>query len=397
MPAPVYFLVHEDELSVQPEVTYGVKPGVAAAADFFKHTSTRVGITRKLDRYYRDQDRDFQQASVKSAHTGRQSTGISIDGDLIPNGSAVTPTAPDTNNFWKALFGSGTTLTGHTTTGAGTVGTALVLAAGGGVASGIRVGGGDLIAVDVDATNGVEVRRVVSRTVDAVVLDRALTADPAAGQNVYVGTTYNLSTTTLISLYLWLWNGAIKYQYPGLSLSDGSITVDFSQKTPVAKQKFAGEASVEVPNADARPTPTTHGIPLVPSKGKVWFGTTKLAAMINMMISIKSGLELRNVEASQLSPTGVKRTGNNARWLVEQSIETFFTDSMQTFYDGARTIGAIDTIVQLGTSVGNIVAWSCPKWQPDAANSENGGELGLKFSGRALGTAGDDEVSLAFI
>jgi hypothetical protein len=393
-----YFLTREDELSIQAEVTYGTKPGSPASGDFFKHTSTRLGLSRVTEAYYRDRDRDFQQASVKQLFTGRQRSKISIDADLIPSGNAATPTAPDTKRVWKALFGKETTLTAHTTLTAGSTSTVLALTPGGGAASGIRTGGGDIIVVDVSATFGLEARRVISRSTDTVTVDRALSAAPASGRAVYVGTTYQLDISVLPSIYLWLWNGALKYQYPGIVISEGAIDCDFSARVPVTTQKFSGEGMPEIANADSRPTPTTAGNPQVPSSGKVWLGVTKVTpGIIKTGFSLKNGLELRDSESDALQPNAVKRTGNNSRYVVEQSIETFFTDSMQTAYDNAKTLTAIDTLVQLGVSVGNMVVFSCPKWQPMAEDTEQDGELGLRLSGRALGTAGDDEISLAFI
>src|SRR6266849_1492005 len=99
----VYFLVREDELSCQVEVTYGVRPGAPVAGDFFKHTSSRLNISRVVEQYYRDRDRDFQQASVKNIQTGRRKTTFGLDADLIPSGVSATPTAPDIKRLLTAL------------------------------------------------------------------------------------------------------------------------------------------------------------------------------------------------------------------------------------------------------------------------------------------------------
>lgn len=392
-----YYLLREDELSTQVESTYGTKPGSPAAGDYFKHTSTRLTINRITETYYRDKDRDLAQASVKNVQIGRQKSTIGIDADLIPSGNAATPTAPDTKNLWKELFGKATTLTANSTIAAGSTATIINLAGGGGAATGIRTGGGDIIVVDTGGTFGLEARRVVSRSTDAVTLDRALGQVPANAQNVYCGTTYQLDITQLASLHLWLWNGALKYRYPGVILNQGGIKVDFSQRTPVATQSFSGEAQPEAANADTRATPTTAGNPLVPASGKIWLGATK-AFMVNAMFSLKNGYELRDSESDALQPNAVKRTGNGGgRYVVEQELDFFFTDTMQTFYDASRTLTAIDTICQLGNSPGNIVVWSCPKWQPIGNDTDFGTEIGLKLLGRALGTSGDDEISLAFV
>jgi hypothetical protein len=93
----------------------------------------------------------------------------------------------------------------------------------------------------------------------------------------------------------------------------------------------------------------------------------------------------------------VKRTGNESRYAVEQTLEMYFTDAVKSFYDAAYTLGAIDSIVQLGVTPGKMVIWSCPKWQPRAERTEQDGEVGLRLVGDALGPNGDDEVSIAFV
>jgi hypothetical protein len=395
--ANLYFLTREDEFSSQPEVTFNTKPGSPAAGDFFKHTTGRGQISRETNAYYRDKDNDFQQASVKNLQIGRQKSKWAIDADLIPSGNAATPTAPDTKNLWKAAMGKVTTLAANSAIAAGSTATIINLTGGGGAATAIRVGGGDLIAVDGGAGVGFEVRRVVSRATDAVTLDRALSGVPTNGATVLCGTTYQFDITQLPSLHFWLWNGVLKYRYGGAVVMAAEVNVNFDGNTPVVTQKFSGEACPEVANADSRPgSPTTSGLPLLPSVGKVWLGTTKLP-ITGCGMKIQTGLELRNSESDQLSPTAVKRTGNNARYVVEQTLDGFFRDDYQTFYDAARTLTAIDTIMQLGVLAGNIVAWSCPRWQPRADTPDRGQETGLKLSGRSLGVNGDDEISIAFL
>jgi hypothetical protein len=49
-------------------------------------------------------------------------------------------------------------------------------------------------------------------------------------------------------------------------------------------------------------------------------------------------------------------------------------------------------------SLGNIVAFRCPVWKPRTPErSDIDGEVGIKLAGRCIGSAGNDEVSLAFI
>jgi len=124
-------LEREHEIAVQEEVTYGTDPGAVAAGDFFKAQLAPDAVQRAIARADRDQDRDFAQASVLSTQKGRESATITIPGDVIPSGNGTTPTEPDMDLLFKAVFGSKHKATAHTTTAAGSAGVSLNLTAGG--------------------------------------------------------------------------------------------------------------------------------------------------------------------------------------------------------------------------------------------------------------------------
>src|SRR4030042_1412690 len=134
-----YMLSREVELAVQDEAAaYGTRPGAVAGGDHFKH-KRRLHFTPSRGRYFRDQDADFQQASVLSVQTGRRSSAVKIDCDFIPSGNATTITEPDIDLLLKAALGTQHHATHHTTTAAGSAGTAINFAVGGGAAPGIAV------------------------------------------------------------------------------------------------------------------------------------------------------------------------------------------------------------------------------------------------------------------
>jgi hypothetical protein len=392
-----YYLERDDELAIVKESPYGTSVN-PVAADFFKHTSSSVSIAHALEETYRDRDRDGAQASVLTRLIGRSKSTIGIECDLIPSGvaagaSALTP--PDIDNLLEAVFGSRLTATAKTTTAAGSTGTTLNLATGGGSASGIAIG--QLIGVDVDSTNGIEVRQVTNIATDTVTIDRALTANPVAGRNVYTGVTFRLSQSSLISLAAYLFNGAAqKYKVPGIALNECDFSINLGENVPVGKFRFTGEGLPETTHAVARPTPTTNGVPLVPSLGKIWLGATRYP-VVTAGFNVKNGIELRNNESDGLVPTALRRTGNNSRYVVEGSIEAYLTSDLVATYDAAKTRTAIDAIVQLGATAGAIFAWRLPKWGPRAERMSQGGELGIRLSGRALGTSADDEITCAFL
>ncbi len=399
------FLDREHEISLQEEVTYATDPGAAAAGDSFKHTTNLDAIKRVIARYDRNQDRDYAQASVLSTQKGRESSTVKIAADLIPSGNATTPTVPDLDKAFKAVFGSVHTATAHTTTAAGSSGVTLNLTSGGWTASGLA--DGDLFAVDVDATFGYEVRQAVSHVTDAVTMDRALSANPAISRTVKVGSTFRLLNSAAISLYLKRWIGGAGYRLsvPGVILTDCDLTCDSAQATPVAKVAFSGKGGAEVTHAEARPTFTFAGVPLVPSMIPVWLdaGATprKLYLAGPAALKINNGLDLRDTESRSLVPTGVKRTGNNSRYNVDLSLGMLLTtgdEDTTAIYASIQSLGSLDVLVQLGKTAGSIVAFRCAKWIPEGTLSGRDGEAGITLGGgKVYGTAGDDEVVLAFI
>ena len=400
-----YYNDRESEIAVQDEAAaYGVTPGALVGGDFFKHTSGHEGFQPELEQMPRDRDKDNNQGSVLLTQTGRKRTKVSVEADVIPSGNSSTPTEPDTDLLWKAALRSKFKATAHTTTAAGSTGVTLNLTAGGGAASGIRAGGGDLIAVDIDGAGTYEVRRVVSRATDVVTIDRAFTSSPAAARAVKVGTTYNLSSTAFVSLYFWLYNqNVLRYAVPGSILNDLSVDINHADGVPLLKAKWAGVGKYEITQATSRPTPVTAGVPLAGSLGSVWLGANKYQ-IITGSFAVKNGLALRELEIGSLEPTGVKFTGNSTgRFDVSMALEMCMTtgsagEDTQALYDGAKTLTVRDAMCQIGTVPGNIFAWCCPKWQPGPAErGAQDGEVSVKLSGRAYGTIGDDDIFVAFL
>lgn len=396
-----YFLTRDSELAVQEEATYGTSPGALVGADFFKHTSSHVEIAREFDMLPRDMDRDNNQASILNVYQGRKRSKIGIKCKVIPSGNASTPTAPDADSLYKANLGTKHTATAHTTTAAGSAGTTLNLTPGGGAASGLLAN--DLIAVDVSAPVGYEVRRVVSIATDVITLDRAFTVDPAAARTVKVGITYKLLESALPSVYLWLFNGDdLRYAVPGVVVPEMELSFSFADNVPTAEASWSGMGKYEVTQSTSRPTPVTAGQWLTPSIGKAWVGTAPgRFCIVSASLKVNNGIELRETDSCGLDPTGPKRTGNaGGRYLIEQSLEMFMTtgdQDVKALYDAAATLTLLNSMIQVGDQPGNIIAWTLPAWKPVAERTDQGGEVGAKLSGRAVGTTGDDEVFLAFL
>jgi len=396
--AITYINQNDHDLALQIESTYGTDPGTVSGTDFFKHQSGPDAIKRSVARYDRNGDRDTAQGSVISATKGRERSDISLAFDVIPNGATGTPTAPDIDKLLKLHFGSASTLTAHTTTTSGSSGTSLALTTGGGAASAIPTTGGCLIAVDVSSTYGIEVRRVVSRSTDTVTVDRAFSANPATGRNVYVGTTYKFSSSSQLSATLkqFLGTSSVKKKVTGVVLPNLTLDCDGNSSEVVLKGTASGMGQQVQSLSDSRPSITTNGVPLAGIVGKVWLGSVKFST-VKVNLTSNNGVDLRFNQFDSLYPTGAKRTGNAGRFQVTQTLDLFYTggdQDAQTIYDNTASLTAQDVIVQLGTAVGAMVAWSTPKFIPDGSLSNTNGEIGLSLTGRCYGTSGDDEVLL---
>jgi hypothetical protein len=381
------------EHAVQLEVAFNTSPGALAGADFFRCQSAFM-FKREQARYDRDQDSD-NSASVLTTQRGRESSTWEVTGDLIPSGVTGTPTAPDMDAFFEAHFGAKHTATAHTTTAAGSAGVTLNLAVGGGAASGIAIG--DLIAVDVSAAFGVEVRRVVNIVGDVVTMNAALSADPAAARAVYTGTTYSYSKAATKTLHLWsyLSGDNLREKVGGAIAKQLKVDIDWGQETPVAKITFSGDAAAITTHATARPTPTVAGLPLLPSESKFFFGATK-QCITKLGFESDNGLELRETESCGLTPSGVKRTANNGRFMPKLTVGLLRdTTTHEGYFDNADVLQTYDAIAQFGVGPGNMVAIAAPDWVPDADVDDTDGDVSISLSGRCYAVAGNDEIRFA--
>ena len=393
------FSVRQWDLFAQLESAFGTSPGALAGTDAFK-SRTANPFKRVVARYDRDKD-SGNQASVLSTQKGKEHSTYSVASDVIPSGNAATPTAADMDPFFEAHFGLKHTATAHTTLAAGSTTTVLNFAVGGVAASGVAVG--DLIAVDVSVAFGVEVRQIPTGgiTGDAVTVDRALSAAPAAARNVYLGTTYSLSAAQLKTLHLWgyLDGDNFRHKTAGNSVRSMDLSCDFSSQTPIAEVTFAGEGKAVETHATARPTAVTAGDALLPTEGKVWIGSSAVLCAVKAALKSDNALELRQNESCTLVPSGVKRTGNGGNFNVTQDLDMLLlTGAVEGYYDNAAALTAYDVLTQLGVTPGKIVAWRTPKFILDAEAGDQDGEVSLQMTGRAYAlTTPGTEVTLAFI
>lgn len=389
------FLTRDYTHFVQLETVWATSPGALAGTDAFK-SRTRFPFTRVKARADRSLDADQNQASVLTTQGGRESAEFSYEGDLIPSGNAATPTAPDMDPFFEAHFGLKTAPTANTTVAAASTASIVNWAAGtfatGGWAD------GQMVAITVDATFGIEVRQIASHATDAVTLDRALSGAPTTGGAIIGMTTYKFSEAQLKSVHLWefLDGDNFRHKVGGAVPSQLNSECDFTGESPIATVTVSGAGEKIQTGATAIVTTTTAGQPLLPDKSYAWFGTTKLC-VTKAGFESNNGIELRSEESCSLFPTGPKRTANDGRYLVTGSISALLTTgTIEGYFDNANVLTAYDVLVQLGATAGKIVAWRAKKFIPDVPVGEVNGEVALDLSGRCYGTTGDDDLVLAF-
>jgi hypothetical protein len=282
---------------VQKEVTYGVSPGALVAGDGFMSRTASL-LTKIVERRDRDMDGDGL-TSVNTTQLGRESgTFDTGECDVVPSGNATTPTQPDMGLFFEAHMGQVLTGLAHTTTDAGSTTTALTLVAGGVAAGGIAVG--QMVAVNVSAAFGWEVREVTIVAGEVVTLDRALSAAPAAGRAVNTGITYRIDGDVAIALHLWEFLGQgnnFRHIGPGSHPTEMKLGCDFTQSAPVVTCQFSGPTQkVDPQTATAYVAPTTAGLPLIPTATKIWIGATGALCVTSVEITSNDGIEARNNE-----------------------------------------------------------------------------------------------------
>jgi hypothetical protein len=397
MPGP--FVVTDYEHAIKAEVTFNTDPGPPVGADFARF-KTRFPFKRDKSRKDRDGDSD-KSATVVTVQGGRERSTWELEGDLIPSGNATTPTPPDVDPILEAHYGVKTVCTAHTTTAAGSAGTSIVLTPGGGAASGIPVGGGVHIAVDVSAAFGYEVRRVISRSTDTLTIDRAFSTDPATGRTVKVcAASYKFSKAVEKTLhgYTWLNGDNFRQKAGGLIAQMLELSLNGGDDVPIVSFKASGPGAQIAPHTTAKPAPALAGEPLAPVEAKVWFGANK-HCLTEMTFTSDNSLEHRESEFCTLFPTGTKRTKNNGRFMVNLDIGFLLTTgTIEGYWDVADALTVYDVLIQIGITPGAILAISIPKYVLDAEIGEVEGEVAINCSGRGYGTSlGDDEVLVSII
>jgi hypothetical protein len=364
------------------EASYGDTTATPAAGDAFLCRDRTLIFKRVLERLDRDQDADAT-TSVHTTQKGRESATWEVNAAITPSGVTGTPTAPDMGEFFRAHFGVQDVAAGHSTCTSGSTTTVVEGAAGATTALGAVAG--DFIGVV--TTAGVEYRQIVSIATDAFTVAPALTSAPANGSAITGTVTYRLSSAADLSmvLYSYLNGDNFREMLPGCAVSDMEVSIDLASGTPEAMVKFSGPGARIQTFSTTIPTPTTAGQPLVPLAVFAWFGATKQCPT-SLTLTSNNGQELRNNEGCTMYPSGIKRTGNGGKYLVNLDIEMLLTGSaIEGYFDNADALTAYDVTVQINNEVGKSFGFRLPKFVPDAEPGSVEGEVSMKLAGRCYG------------
>lgn len=376
------------------EASYGDATATPSGTDAFRSRARTLGFKEKTSRLDRDQDSD-RSASVHSAVLGRREASFEYPMALAPSGVTGTPTAPDWGEFARAHFGTQRIGVGHSTCTTGSTTTVIAGSSGAGAALGVAVG--DFLAFV--TTAGIEARQVTVVATDTFTVSPALTSAPANGSAIYAAVTYKLSKNTLLSMigYGYL-DGDFEHMCPGMAVADMEISYDLNGDAPEPMLKFSGPAQRVEILGTSLPSPTlqtNRGIG--PAPAYIWIDGTK-TCVTKMALKSNNGMQLINDGSCNLYPSGIVRTGNDGRYLINFEFEVVLVGStVEDYYDNARTLTAHDLTVQVGSSLTTgICAFRLPKHIPEADQSDVNNKVAIKLGGRAYGNGTDDtEITMA--
>jgi hypothetical protein len=351
------------------EASYGDTTATPSAGDAYLARDRTLIFKRVLERLDRDQDAD----ATTSVHT----------------------TQKDMGEFFRAHMGVQDVGAAHSTCTSGST-TTLVEGASGAVST-LGAVVGDFIGVI--TTAGLEFRQITGIATDAMTVAPALTSAPANGSAITGTVTYRLSSAADLSLVLYSYlNGDnFREMLPGCAASDMEVSIDLASGTPEAMVKFSGPGARIQTFSTTIPTPTTAGQPLVPLAVYAWFGATKQCPT-SLTLTSNNGQELRNNEGCTMYPSGIKRTGNGGKYLINFDIEMLLTGSaIEGYFDNADALTAYDVTVQINNEVGKTFGFRLPKFVPDTEPGSVEGEVSMKLNGRCYGTGvANSELTVFF-
>jgi hypothetical protein len=380
------------------EVTYGDITATPAAGDAVRLRTKNLSFKPVITRLNRDQDADRSASRVLPA-PGRISATFEIMAALASSGVTGTPTPPDLGEHLRAHFGVQRLHLAHSTCTTGSTTTSVVGSAGATAALGAATG--DFLGFV--TTAGIEARQITVSG-DTFTVTPALTSAPINGSAIYGCAIYKLSKAAILSMILYGYlDGDFKHLCAGCAMAALAIDYDMGGDTPEPLIKLAGPGARVETLATAIPTPTlaaTRGLGSVPMYA--WIDGTKVC-VTKAGLKSDNGLVLVQNQScgpssgANLYPTGLVRTGNNGKWKVEMELEMLNVGAtVEALFDNARALANHDVTMQLGTAIGNMVAWRVPNWVPAPDESDVESIAAISLKGECYqGAAEDSELTLA--
>ncbi|HNU70853.1 MAG TPA: phage tail tube protein [Thermodesulfobacteriota bacterium] len=372
-------LGREERLFAKAESTFGAF-AMPAATDAFAHRSAAFTLKRARD--IRDDKR--QSRSALTRISGKKSGDWRIGGYLVPSGAAGT--APDMDVLLKAVFGSSSNSPGVSQTYS--------------LASGVTLH--DSLSMYQQLSHmargfkGCIVNQAqfkVSGTGKAEVEFSGEYADEFyAGSCVTSGALVNLATSVTLAA------GEGKKFAVGGRISIGTsagpheitgISADTLTITP-------GVAGAQADAAAVTPyllTPTIAGSPVPGCIGSFTIGGVTVY-IVDGTVTLNNNMKLRTDEYGRTIAAGYS-LGDRA---VTFDLNLYLDKDYLRYYGDALQYVSKALVLTIGSTAGSICTINLPYAEFNIPPIDAGGndEVKWKISGAALGSSGDDEISVVF-
>lgn len=374
-----------EQLYAKIEATYAAQP-TFTATDAFRHLDAELGInirnrTNAPDRLLTPDQR--RRTTHKTTASWDLKNAL-----MWPSGTLGT--APEHSLFLEHGLGTKTLGTATTTVSASPSPTTTGFT----VASPTGIAVGTMIAVNL-AGVGIEVRMVTGLSTAAVTVNQAFSAAPTSGDTVKTGVQYtpasNLASSFALGSYITTNGTLFSRQLNGCVVEKLGFQFDANSEPMFSA---SGPACDQTRPAQAQPggfTTVGTGIPTGLT------GALRVSAaaypFLKAGINIQNSMKVRNAEYGLAKANGFYRSGRRS---VDVSIDAYVEDPAVLYALGESSVTA-PILIQTGNTSGQIIAVYMPAVEFEIPTTPSGdGELTWSFKGTALGTAGNDEIYVAY-
>jgi hypothetical protein len=378
------FLGRQGQLYVKAETTYGTAPSLASTNAVrhldFDITFNPLSRTNAPDR--------LRTPELRRRVTHQADAAVAFKKmPMWPSGTIGT--APEAAPLFKNLFGATVIGALSTTVASSPTTTGAVLTSVTGLTA------GEWVNITISGVIYSRHTTSVNSGTKAVSWEPALPSAPTAGDVVKSGVSYQLASEAPESLYAahYLLNGAgatLSRDVDGFVLNQGQFDFETNEE-PMFSASGPARWQTRPAQASAPASFTTVGT-AQPSgiTGELRVGTAAYPIR-KASFAITNNHVLRKGEYGNTKATAFYR---RARRAVEVTIEAYVEDA-SVIYANAESATAIPIFIQTGRTEGQIWGIHCPLVEFQVPQTPDGDEeLVWTFKGIALGSAGNDEISL---